>query len=179
MHARLHPRTPTYETDPSDLWSTKQTSSTDGPSPWSCRMTDSERIAALESRVAAYDAFFKFGVNPHDGSTYVMTMGCFGVMTEFWSKQPLGEGAALSVGTDVDRYGIYVEVEASAPVKADRTAILARCDAINPHHINRAVQTIANNAQGNVGLSIEAQGIEVAPSIASIVIGKIGSTLKQ
>ncbi len=73
-------------------------------------MTDHERIAALEARLAIYDAFFTFGLSVDLRVPYVMTMGRMGIMTKFWAEKEYGQGAGFSVGCN-DRYAGYFEVD--------------------------------------------------------------------
>ena len=117
-------------------------------------MTDKERIAALEARLAVYDAFFKFGVSDDGAIPYVMTQGRVGVMTEFWSKKPLGQGAALSIGTAADRFGVYAEIDPGADGFAacpDQPSTAIFASVVVPHRPgepqpNIAIGAVAANA---------------------------------
>ena len=146
-------------------------------------MTDAEqdqKLVDLEARLARFEDFFRFVTNPHTGTVGVGTMGPFGVQTSFWMKRPQGQGAALSVGTEDDRYGIYAEVEAGPAVSHDVTAISARADSINPNHVNRAVEAIANNSNvANVAIRAEGLGIELGSQVAAFYIGKALNAMKR
>lgn len=115
------------------------------------------RVAVLEAELAQFKAFFRFGVNPFDQSAYVMTAGRFGVMTDFWSQKPFGQGAAFSVGTVSDRFAIYAENEAAVCPDHPTTAIYAAAVAPNATQYNIAIEAHAANADhGSGGLLADA-----------------------
>ena len=70
-------------------------------------MTINERVTALEALLAGLSR----GVSVDGRIPYLQFNGRIGVMTNFWARQPYGQGAALSVGTAIDRFGVYAEME--------------------------------------------------------------------
>lgn len=127
-------------------------------------------------------AYFSGGVRHSDDGLvpYVMTQGRFGVQTEYWSKQPVGQGAGLSVGVS-DRFGIYSEIDTAICPDFPSVAISGRSDAPNALQPNIAVEAIAANSPlGNAELSIQGQGIAVQPGEV-VLVGVIGqpNTFKQ
>src|SRR5438477_9221347 len=71
-------------------------------------------MLTLEERVAALEALTQ-DLTRHmndDGTVpYLQVNARIGVMTNFWARKPLGQGAALSVGTNIDRFGVYAEID--------------------------------------------------------------------
>ena len=119
-------------------------------------MTLEERVTALEALVAQYQSFFSLGVQ---GVPFVKTAGRQGVMTDFWAKQPVGQGAGLSVGTAIDRFAGYFEIDTDATGHAScpnhpSTAVYAAV--VAPHRVgelqpNIGVEAHAANAPaGNI-----------------------------
>ena len=136
------------------------------------------RVVQLEQRLAKYDAFFTFGLSDDGRIPYVITQGRFGVMTDYWSKQPWGKGAALSVGTITDRYGIYVEVEAAQP-GAPSTAVYAAVPVVNPTQRNIAYESHPTNSSvANVDLFADGQGIQVGGNWPAWVVAKLGGAFR-
>ncbi len=140
-------------------------------------MTDSDRITVLELELSFYRAFFRKIENPYDGTIGVMTNGPFGVMTEYWMKQAPGKGAALSVGTDRDKYGVYIEREAredGTTENEETFAISARNYTVN-RKMNRGVEIVVHNSfAANIALSLDYigdSGIELAGTVKRFLTG--------
>lgn len=119
-------------------------------------MTNAQRdalIARLEARVQAFEAFFRFLTNPHTGHAGVMTQSRLGIETEYWMLRPAGHGAALSVGTNTDRFAAYFEIDEDACPDAPSTAVYAAAvaQARYPDQPHIAVEAHAANAPaGNI-----------------------------
>jgi hypothetical protein len=165
-------------------------------------MNDSQRLAALEDRVASLQAdldalrdeharllgrigafdfsFWKFGRSDDGRIPYVMTMGRLGIETEYWSKKPWGQGALLSLGIIHDRYGVYTEVEAVSCPDHPTVGVFSSVTQGNPAQKNVAFAAdVASSAHGNVTLSAQqGDGIEVVGA-ETFWIGRIGGALKR
>ena len=78
-------------------------------------MATDDRLAALEARVAALEAKTQDitrGMSDDGKIPYLQINASVGLFTKFWSEKPLGQGAALSIGTNVHRFGLYSEIDA-------------------------------------------------------------------
>ncbi len=108
-----------------------------------------ERVAQLEATIAKYEALFSFGRSDDGRVPYVMTQGRFGVMTSYWSRKPVGQGAGLSVGSNVDRFALYAEIDpgddgfAACP---DHPSTAVYAAVVAPHRSGEAQPNIALEA---------------------------------
>jgi hypothetical protein len=143
-------------------------------------MTTEEHLADLQARIALFESFFTFITNPHTGQRGCMTQGRFGIMTEYWMKQPAGQGAALSVGTVTDRFGVYTELEATACPDHPTTAYYAHVMMPNPTQRNIAFEShVAQSSIANVDLWVSGQGIEVLAGLGQYCIGAVSGVIKK
>ena len=138
-------------------------------------LTDPERIAALEARLKVYDAFFTFGLSDDGLVPYVSTAGRVGVMTNYWAKQPVGQGAGLSVGTAIDRFAGYFEIDpgpdgfAACP---DHPSTAVYAAVVAPHRAgeaqaNLALECHAANSHENIAVYAQAQ-FSNAPTVQAL-----------
>lgn len=143
------------------------------------------QIAALERRLAAAEAclttiaeFFTFGRTP-DHVPWCTTAGRMGIMTRYWCEQPRGQGAALSIGTEVDRFAMYAEIDRVTCHDHPTTAVYAAVVAPNVFHQNNiAIEAYAANSPVNVGMYTNTQGIQLDASVQQFEIGKLGGLLR-
>lgn len=112
-------------------------------------MTDAERIDDLEARLRRFEDFFSFGTSSDGLVPYVMTAGRVGVMTRFWAERPVGQGAGLSVGTAVDRFAGYFEIDPGPDGMAacpDHPSTAVYASVVAPHRAGEAQPNLAVEA---------------------------------
>lgn len=138
-------------------------------------MTLSQRVARLEAIIARYEAFFTFGRNDEDTVPYVMTQGRLGIMTDYWCRQPIGQGAGLSVGTAIDRFAGYFEIDGVSCPTHPSTAVYGAVVASNPTQQNLAFEAHAQNApHGNMAYYGDVQyAPQHQPPLTPIEIGEM------
>ena len=138
-------------------------------------MTQDEQIADLQARLKVFEDFFTFGTSVDGLVPYVKTAGRVGVMSIFWAEKPVGQGAALSAGTAIDRYAIYGEIDAITCPNHPSTAIYGSVVAPNPTQKNLAFEAHAENApNGNIGYYCDVQYSPNAPDkLTPIVVGEM------
>jgi hypothetical protein len=139
-------------------------------------MTVEERLAVLEQKMT----FFNY-VTCKDGATGVMTMGRFGVMSDYWMKDnPEGQTSAFTVGTANDDWAAFIENEtpsANKPIYGLKVGVYT----VNGN-VNTAIVAEANNSSvANIVIRAMGQGIQLAESVVSFVMGKLSNLpgLKQ
>lgn len=158
-------------------------------------MTLEERVAALEAKTQdiARGSF-------HDDATGVdipyLALSCrLGIFTTYWSRQPIGQGAALSIGTNSDRFALYAEIDEQTCPDHPSVAVYASvvpASRFNQPHI--ALQGMAGNAPDRNGLSqnyglaltlgdrslfLQREGLRLVGDFAVFFMGKVGSVIKQ
>lgn len=134
----------------------------------------------MKARLQRFENFFTFVHNPYTGQTGVMTQGRFGVMTEYWMKEPLGQGAAFSVGTVQDRYGCFVEVEAVSCPDNPTTVYYGHMMHTNPTQKNIVFEShVGGSSVANVDLQVSGQGIEVVSGLVAYYIGQLGGIIRK
>src|SRR6185295_7979620 len=116
-----------------------------------------EDQARLAARLAIFEDYFHIFRNA-DGERGCMTMGRFGVMTDFWMKVPKGQGAAFSVGTEGDRYAGYFEIEATSCPDHPSTGVLVWVKCPNPTSYNIGVEAHVAGSFGKPGVVLHADG---------------------
>lgn len=103
------------------------------------RLDAIERITALIVRGDSDD-----GTVP-----YLKVNARLGMMTDFWCRKPIGQGAALSIGTAIDRFGLYAEIDAGADGFAacpDHPSTAIYAAVVVPHRPGEAQPNIAVEA---------------------------------
>ena len=112
-------------------------------------MTETERIAALEARLKVFEDFFTFGLSDDGLVPYVSTAGRIGMMSNYWCKRAVGQGAAVSTGSAIDRFMAYFDVDpgldgfATCP---DHPATAAYGSSVQAHRPGEAQPNIAFEA---------------------------------
>lgn len=130
-------------------------------------------VATLKAGLQVFQDFFRFGVSDDGLIRYCMTMGRFGIQSDYWAKQPLGQGAALGIGTVTDRYGCRVEIEQTSCPDADTVAFYGHVCTDNPTHQNIGLEVHVDSApKGAIALLLDGQAIEVAARQRGVYIGK-------
>lgn len=130
-----------------------------------------DRVKALEEKTQDITR----GVSSDGRVPYLQVNARVGVFTNYWSKMPVGQGAALSVGTNIDRFAGYFEVDEVSTPDHPTTALFASVVAPNYNgQPNVAIEAHAKNAPaGTVGLFADTQyspgsplGTPVTPFVA-------------
>ncbi len=140
---------------------------------------DKAAIADLNRRLGVFEDYFRIGKNA-DGERKCMTMGRFGVMTDFWMNVPRGEGAAFSVGTVGDRYGCYVEMEETVCQTGPTSAYLGWVKCPNERQLNVGMELHVAGSHGKPGIAMlaDAEAIQIGGA-ERFYIGKTPADAKQ
>src|SRR5882672_12840671 len=79
-------------------------------------MTIEDRLAALEEKTQDIRRYTHRCTVTGKDIPCIEIIGRVGIFTNFWMKKDIGQGAALSIGTNNDRFALYAEIdEASCP----------------------------------------------------------------
>lgn len=120
----------------------------------------------LEQRVAALEALLsgvQRGTSAPDArgrtTSYLYFPMRVGIETDYWAKQPPGEGAALSVTTGYDRRGAYIWNETS-DLDGLIYGLLSDVTVYRPGRTGQNIglaTIVTNGPQGNEGLHVMSQ----------------------
>lgn len=113
-------------------------------------MTHEQRITALETILARYEAFFYFG-HSVENDPYVMTRGGFHICTNFHANAPRAQGALFSCATDVHKWALYIakDVNNASPNVPGPVIYIEN---VRPGESNWGIQMEIANARENIGL---------------------------
>ncbi len=157
-------------------------------------MTIEERLVALEAKTQDMERH-----TFHDEAKGVdipyVTFACrMGVFTNFWCRQPIGQGAAFSVGTNSDRFAGYFEIDEQVCPDHPSVAVYASVvpeSRFNQPHI--AFHGVAGNAPDKNGVSqnhglflehgdrmmaLQREGLQLFATVPYFVIGKAGGPIR-
>ena len=142
-------------------------------------MTLEERVAALEAKTQDITRTVYAGVPG------LQINARLGVFTNFWLNQPIGQGAAVSIGTNIDRYALYAEIDEEScpdhPSVAVFGSVVPASTTGQPHI---AIQGQAGNAptnyaayltMGDKTYGIRPEGFELIGPFSDVEIGTLDS----
>lgn len=125
----------------------------------------------------------------HGSVPGLMFLSRVGVLTEYWMLKPFGQGASLSVGTAIDRFAGYFEVDEATCPDHPSVAVFASVTCANPfNQPNHGVESAVSNAAVTRGLVMSfvdkilifrAEGMELQGPWSSFLLGKIGGYIKN
>lgn len=158
-------------------------------------MTVEERLDALEASSKKFQELYNHFVNPLTGNLMLLSglsidglvpwvqLNCrVGIMSNFQAVQPFGEGASLSVGTAIDKYAGYFEIDGVVCRTGPSVALFASNVAVNFFgQANHAFEGVVGNSvnsrglvltQDNFSMAMRVQGFElITPGIPYIKMG--------
>ena len=151
-------------------------------------MTVEERITALEA--LTQDIHRNTFTDPATGTPIpgLQINARVGVFTNFWMNQPIGQGAALSIGTAIDRYAVYAEIDGISCPDHPSVAVFASNVAPNAGQDNHAIEGVVGNGRANYGLALtlpqrtirwRTEGLELLGDYAEFFVGKVGGVIRQ
>lgn len=160
-------------------------------------MTIEERLDAIEAKLR----FIRIieHQDPAYGTIYGwMFAGCrVGVNTSYWMQKDRGQGAGFSLGTDFDRFGVYVEMEGQQVCPDNPTVGLYVANLAQGPQPNHGIVTSAGGSPTSVGLVTSPnllvamddgsgrgylhrlEGIQVVGDISAVHIGKTMADAKK
>lgn len=153
-------------------------------------MTIEERLSALEAKTQ--DIHRDVWVDTVTGLSipYIQLNARLGIFTNFWSRKNVGQGAGLSVGTNIDRFAGYFEIDEQTCPDHPSVGVFGSVvpSATYPQPFIGVQGASGNSTVANYGIlvsmgskvaAIREEGLELIGSWFTFVIGKIGGVIKQ